>query len=108
MENTYGSDRKSSLLPQNRRAHDEDPRDEPMSAPRGFLAAKDLTFILQQQIPGNWVSKQKESLSPEEIAQKYGVSVEDAENLIRYFTGFKVVATIKEPAPDMEFHKLHE
>jgi len=109
VDNTYGSERKSSsLLPQDRRAYSEDPLDEPTSAPRGYLTTKDLTFILQQQAPGSWAPKQKESWTPEKIGQKYGISLEDAENLTRYFTGFKVVATIKEPAVDMDFHKLHE
>lgn len=95
-ENTYGSERKPFNLPQERRAYDIDPLDDPDSAPLGYLTTKDFTYILQQSgsVPGD---KDSSPFTSESISQKYGISLEDADNLLRYYTGYRVMGTIKAP-----------
>lgn len=106
-QNPYASERvdasggSSSKLPQERSSSYKDSYTI-NKASSGYLTLQQLAEIFEHQraSPEEWPASK--------VASSYNIELNDAENLLKYFTSYRVVATFKDPRPEMKFHNLHE
>lgn len=103
-ENVYASERKDTTkLPQNRSTPLTDTLDDVTSASQGHVTARDVVEIFNRQQAND---KQWDAAK---VADVYKLSQVDAENLLKYFSNYTVVATYsREPKPEMKFHNVTE
>ena len=67
----------------------------------GYLTVEQLSELFER------VRDNPELYTTERVAAEYKLSVTDAENLLKYFGGFKVVATYDQSQQGLKFHPLH-
>lgn len=90
---------KGQNLPQDRSYSEEDPLDKEVMVKEGRLTALQLRIMFDRARldPDKW--------SPAAVAEEYKITAAQAENLLKYFGNFSVVA--KREQPKLEFHPLH-
>lgn len=88
-------------LPQDRSVKIED--DFHVEKPQqGYLTTKQAMDIFNAR----WSNP--EQFTAQYVATKYSIASNDAENLLKYFTNYKVQPHLRSsPKPDMAFHPLH-
>eukprot|EP00731_Ephydatia_muelleri_P032247 Em0023g754a len=87
-------------LPQDRSAKLED--DFHVEKPQqGYLTTKQVMDIFNSR----WSNP--EQFTVQYVGSKYSIASSDAENLLKYFTNYKMQSPGPSPKPDMAFHPLH-
>ena len=100
-ENPYGAERPSLKLPQERGALDRDSFDIAVAS-AGHLSVKQVMEIFEHR------KRSEEEWTASKVATSFKIDEEAAENLLKYFNTYRVVAKYKQPKPKMQFHNLHE
>ena len=100
-ENPYGAERQASKLPQQRRGVDRDNFDIGVAS-EGYLSVKQAMEIFERR------QRNEDEWTPSKVAASFKIDEKAAENLLKYFSTYKVVAKYKRPKPNMDFHNLHE
>lgn len=90
MVNPFGEGLKQSerRLPERRTAVDTNVRED-VAIPRGFMSADQVLELLSHR------REDSTKWTPQLVADKYGVNATDAEQLLKHFNNFQVVAKFK-------------
>ncbi len=100
-KNPYGAERQDAKLPQERRGIDRDSFDIAVAS-EGYLSVKQVMEIFERR------NRSEDEWTPSKVAATFKIDQEAAENLLKYFNTYKIVAKYKRPKPNMDFHNLHE